>query len=122
MHVRDDEGAFLAVIRVWAAMAWADGHIAEAEGEAMKRLIAVASLPDEAKATALGYLRTKVELDTRELAALTAEQKQGIYRAAVRLSRIDQEVAPEETALLGRLRDGLGLDAAVVAAIDASIA
>lgn len=117
----NDERAFLAVLRVWAAAAWADGKMAEAETEAMKRLIAVAPLADEDKVTAIGYLTRKVELDTDELSGLTAEQKQGIYRAAVRLARIDREVAPEETAFLGRLQQGLGLDDDTARAIEASI-
>jgi uncharacterized membrane protein YebE (DUF533 family) len=117
----DGDGSFLAVIRVWAATAWADGRIDAAESEAMKRLIAVAALSDDDRSTAIRYLHAPVELETAELAGLGEQQRQGIYRAAVRLSRIDREVAPEETAFLGRLRDGLGLDAAVARAIEAAV-
>jgi uncharacterized membrane protein YebE (DUF533 family) len=116
-----DDGTFLAVIRVWAAAAWADGRIVDAEAEAMKRLIAVAPIDDEDKATALGYLTARVELDTAELGALTAEQKRGIYRAAVRLSRIDHDVAPEETAFLRRLQQGLEIDEAAARSIEESV-
>ena len=39
---------------------------------------------------AAGYLENQVELDTATLAALGKEAREGIYRAAVRLSAIDQ--------------------------------
>jgi uncharacterized membrane protein YebE (DUF533 family) len=122
MKSSNDDGAFLAVIRVWAAAAWADGRLVEAEAEAMRRLVAVAPVGDAARATALGYLGARVELDTAELGGLTLDQRRGIYRAAVRLARVDRVVAPEETAFLGRLREGLGLDEAAAAAIEATLA
>ena len=50
------DSQLLTVIRIWAAMAWADGVIAEAEASALRRLIANAKLEGEALAQAEGYL------------------------------------------------------------------
>lgn len=121
MTKRPDDSPFLAVIRVWAATAWADGQLVAAEAEAMRRLIALAPLDDQEKAVAATYLAQPVELDTDGVAGLDGDQKRGIYRAAVRLSRIDQTVAPEETAFLGRLQHSLGLDDEQARAIEASV-
>lgn len=103
------ESQFLSVIRVWAALAWADGVIAEAEATGMKRLIAVAQLSDTEKETALGFLTSRVDLDTSNLGELSVDAKKGIYRAACRLAAVDHDVAAAERIFLGRLRDGLAL-------------
>jgi uncharacterized membrane protein YebE (DUF533 family) len=106
------ENQYLSVIRVWAAMAWADGVIADSERAAIQKLIAVAQLSDGEKATAEGFLDSKVELDTAQISGLSDQAREGIYRAAARLAMVDLELAEEESAMLERLRDGLGLDAA----------
>jgi hypothetical protein len=111
----------LAVIRVWAAIAWADGELKAIEGEALRRLIGRASLGEGDRAAALGLLDRRVDLDTAGLAGLDLAQRLGVYRAAVRLARIDRTVAPEEEALLGRLARGLGLEAAAVRAVDDAV-
>jgi len=107
----DSENQFLSVIRVWAALAWADDVIADQERDAMKRLIDGAELSDEDRETALSWLENKIELDTDPVADLSERARLGIYRAAVRLAAVDQDVADEEKVFLGRLRDGLGIDA-----------
>lgn len=104
------ENQFLSVIRVWAALAWADDVIADQERDAMKRLIDGAELSDEDRETALSWLENKVELDTDPVSSLSERARLGIYRAAVRLAAVDQDVADEEKVFLGRLRDGLGID------------
>ncbi|MBE7447661.1 MAG: hypothetical protein HS111_01845 [Kofleriaceae bacterium] len=108
------ESQFLTVIRIWAAMAWADGTLAEAEASALGRLIAGAQLDEAEAATARGFLDAAVTLDGVDLAALSSEARAGIYRAACRVAAIDRDVAQSERTLLVRLRDtlGLGLDAA----------
>lgn len=115
------ESQYLSVIRVWAALAWADGVIADAERAALKRLIGIAELSDDERAVALGWLDSRVELDTGNIASLSDAAKSGLYRAAVRLAGVDDDVAPEETSYLERLRDGLGLDAEVAAEIEKSL-
>jgi uncharacterized tellurite resistance protein B-like protein len=115
------ESTHLQVIRIWAAMAWADGVIAASEAAAMKRLIAgTPELSDNERELALGFLDKKVDLDTSGLAAMSAPAREGIYRAALRLSMIDGTVADAETKLLGRLREGLGISEEQAGAIRAS--
>ncbi len=104
------ESQYLSVIRIWAALAWADDKIVDAEAAAMKRLVESADLTDEERQTALSWLDTKVELDTAGIAGLSSDARQGIYRAAGRLAAVDLEIADEERAFLDRLRDGLEID------------
>jgi uncharacterized membrane protein YebE (DUF533 family) len=104
------ESQYLSVIRIWAALAWADGVIADSEAAAMRRLIESADLSDAERTSALAWLEEKVELDTAAMASLSEEAKHGIYRAAARLAAVDLEVAEEELDFLGRLQEGLGLD------------
>lgn len=115
------ESQFLSVIRIWAAMAWADGKIADQEAEAMKRLIDGAELTDDERATALSWLEHRVDLDTAGVADLSERAREGIYRAAVRLAGVDLEVAEAERTFLGRLREGLGLDEAKAKALEESV-
>jgi uncharacterized membrane protein YebE (DUF533 family) len=114
--------AYLAVIRVWAAAAWADGRIVPDEDKALRRLIVAARLEPADQATALGYLDAPVALDTGELAGLGPEQRAGIYRSALRLVGIDRDVSTAEAGFLRRLQVGLGLDDAEVEAMEAESA
>ena len=116
-----DESTFLSVIRVWAAVAWADGVIAEAEAEAMKRLIAGADLTDEERTEASGFLTNKVELDTAGIEGLGDSVRHGIYRAAYRLAKVDLAIADEERSFLDRLRTGLNLSSETCSEIEASV-
>lgn len=108
------DSQLLTVIRIWAAMAWADGVVAEAEASALRRLIANAKLAGDDLATAQGYLETRTELEETGLGDLSADARAGIYRAACRVAALDREVADSERAMLIKLRDalGLGLDSA----------
>jgi uncharacterized tellurite resistance protein B-like protein len=105
------ESQHLSVIRVWAALAWADGVITKPEGAALRRLIAGATeLSENEKEQALAYLDTRVDLDTSRLGDLGNDAREGIYRAAVKLAHIDREFTETERSLLRRLREGLGID------------
>lgn len=115
------ESQFLSVIRVWAALAWADDKIADAEADAMKRLISSAELPDDERETALGWLTTKVDLDTANIKGLNEEARRGIYRAAARLAAVDLEIADEERSFLATLRDGLEISEEDAKEIEANI-
>jgi uncharacterized membrane protein YebE (DUF533 family) len=115
------ESQFLSVIRVWAALAWADGVIADQEAAAMRRLIGGAELSEQERDTALSWLEQRVELDTSNIAALSEPARHGIYRAAVRLAGVDLVVADEERAFLVRLREGLGIDGPTAAELEASV-
>ncbi len=116
------ESQYLAVIRVWAALAWADDVIQESERAAILKLVAVAQLTDEERETAKGMLESKVELETQPIAALSQPAREGIYRAALRLAMVDLDMAEEETAMLKLLRDGLSISEDDSARIAASIA
>jgi len=103
------ESQYLAVIRVWAALAWADDVIQDSEREAIMKLISVAQLSDEERATAKSLLDAKVELETESISGLSQAAREGIYRAALRLAMVDLDMATEEAAMLKRLRDGLSI-------------
>jgi uncharacterized membrane protein YebE (DUF533 family) len=105
-----DENPYLAVIRIWAAMAWADGQVVDRERAALERLIAGAELNDGERQVARSYLDARVDLDERHLAGMGKYVREGVYRAACKLSAIDQDVSDSERKLLGRLRSVLELD------------
>jgi uncharacterized tellurite resistance protein B-like protein len=106
------ENQFLSVIRIWAAMAWADGVVVAAEALAMERLIQAAELSETERDTARGFLKEKVELDTSNTSGLTDEARRGIYKAACRMAAVDRNLDEPERALLAKLRDGLAIGAA----------
>jgi len=116
-----EESQFLSVIRIWAALAWADGVMQPSEAAAMRRLIDAAELSDADRAQALSFLDQKVELDTSNVADLGEDARRGIYRAACRLAAVDRTVAEDERAFLVRLRDGLAISAQVAQEIEAGI-
>jgi uncharacterized membrane protein YebE (DUF533 family) len=115
------ESQFMSVIRVWAALAWADDVIVDQERAAMRRLIDGAELSDDERETALSWLDNKVELETANLEDLSERARHGIYRAAVRLASVDQDFADEEKKFLSRLRDGLSIDEATAKQIASSL-
>ncbi len=115
------DSSFLTVIRIWAATAWADGKLADAEAHALRRLIDGAELDDADRATATGFLDGPVTLEDASLAALSLDAKRGVYRAACRMAVLDREVAPGEREMLTRLRDQLGLPADEAREIESSV-
>ena len=112
------ESQFLSVIRVWAAMAWADGTLAPTEASALERLIEGAGLAADERAVAASFLTTRVDLDTSNLADLLPDARKGIYRAACRLATAANQVAGAERQFLERLRNGLGIPADVAAEVE----
>ncbi len=115
------DSQFLTVIRIWAAMAWADGVLAETEASALRRLISGAQLDEAEAEQARSFLEHKVELDDAGLAALSADAKHGVYRAACRMAALDREVALSERSLLVKLRDALGLSLDAAREIEAGV-
>jgi uncharacterized tellurite resistance protein B-like protein len=116
------ESHYLSVIRVWAALAWADGVVVDAEAEALRRLIERApQLQPEEREQALGFLDHRVELDVGALAGLARETRAGIYRSAVQLAAIDQDFADSERHFLERLREGLGMSVAEAGALETGV-
>ncbi len=112
----------LKVIKVWAALVWADGLIARKEGDALRRLIETADLTDEEKDVAWGFLDEEVALDGAGLAELGAAEREDIYRSAVALAAVDDDIADEEIDFLGRLRGALALDDALAEQIENAVA
>lgn len=115
------ESQILSVIRVWAAVAWADGVLAEAESEGMKRLIRSADLTDEERTAASKLLERKVDLPDGHLTNLSAESRRGVYRAACRMAVVDHVFAHAERRMLDRLQKQLGIPVEIAQEIEADI-
>lgn len=115
------ESQIMDVIRVWAAIAWADGMLAEAEANGLRQLIATAELTAEERAEAMKLLGARVELTQHYLTSLTAEARRGIYRAACRMAVVDHVFAQAERKLLDRLRELLGIPADIASEIEADV-
>ena len=115
------ESQILSVIRVWAAIAWADGVLAEAEADGLRRLIRGADLtPDERKAAAQ-FLDARVELPEVYLNNLNPDSRRGIYRAACRMAVVDHVFAKDERQLLDKIQVILGIPQDIAAEIEADI-
>lgn len=115
------ESQILSVIRVWAAVAWADGVLAEAEADGMRRLIRSADLTPEERSAATRYLDAKVDLPDVVLTNVNPEARRGIYRAACRMAVVDHVFARAERKMLDRLRGMLSIPAEIAGEIEADI-
>jgi uncharacterized membrane protein YebE (DUF533 family) len=115
------ESQLLNVVKVWAAVAWADGMLAEAEAEGMRRLIRTANLSNEERATAMTFLDARVDLPDLHLANLNPESRRGIYRAACRMAVVDHVFAHAERKMLDRLREVLAIPAEIAGEIEADV-
>ncbi len=111
----------LRVIEVWAAVAWADGILAEAEASGLRTLIATADLTAEERAAASEFLKRKVDLPNTYLAELSGEARRGIYRAACRLAVVDHVFAQTERDMLHRLRLVLAIPPDIALEIEADV-
>jgi tellurite resistance protein len=112
----------LSVIQAWAAIVWADGMIASAEGRTLRRLIQAAPLSPADRATALEFLDATVDLPPSELLApLDEPARRGVYQAALRLAAADGKFVLEEGSLLEALRRKLELGPAEAAELEAEI-
>ena len=115
------ESQILSVIRMWAAVAWADGVMSETEGESLSRLIRTADLTDDERAGAREFLAHKTELPETFLKNLTPEARRGVYRAACRMAVVDHVFSVTERALLDRLRSLLGMSVEVAQELEAEV-
>lgn len=121
MMARMSESSFLSIVRIWAAMAWADGVIVPAEAKAMKEFISLSPLDEKEQKTARSWLKQKVELNDQEFENLRPDARVSLYRSAARIAALDQVIADEERAVLDSLRDGLGLDHDKARAIEVEV-
>lgn len=117
-----DDDARLEVIKIWAAMVWADGVIVPEERASLGRLVSsVRHLDERARARALDWLDHPVELPAGTLEGLSSDARTEIYRAAVALAALDGEVHSAERKLLGRLAERLELGGDTVSRIEAGV-
>jgi uncharacterized membrane protein YebE (DUF533 family) len=115
------ETQILSVIRVWAAVAWADGVLAEAEAEGLRRLIRGADLTPDERTGATKYLEAKVELPDLYLSNVNPEARRGIYRAACRMAVVDHVFAHAERKMLDRLQTMLAIPPEIADEIEADV-
>lgn len=115
------ESQLLSAIRVWAAIAWADGILAEAEADSMRRLIATADLTAEERTIAMTFVDAKCTLPEAFLTALTPEARRGVYRAACRMAVIDRSLATAERGMLDRIRELLGISGEAAEEIEGDV-
>jgi uncharacterized membrane protein YebE (DUF533 family) len=115
------ESQILSVIRIWAAVAWADGVLAEAEAEGLRRLIRSAELTPEERDDAARLLDGPVGLPETYLSDLTSEVRRGIYRAACRMAVVDHEFSATERGVLDRLRDALAIPEDIGREVEADV-
>jgi uncharacterized membrane protein YebE (DUF533 family) len=115
------ESQILSVIRMWAAVAWADGVMSETEIDSLSRLIRTADLTDDERAAARTFLDTKTGLPETYLTNLTPEARRGIYRAACRMAVVDHVFSVTERALLDRMRNLLGVPPEIAQEIEADV-
>lgn len=115
------ESQILSVIRMWAAVAWADGVMSETETESLSRLIRTADLTDSERAAARTFIETRTGLPETYLTNLTPEARRGVYRAACRMAVVDHVFSVTERALLDRMRNLLGVPAEIAREIEAEV-
>ena len=115
------ESQILSVIRMWAAVAWADGVMSETEAESLGRLIRHADLTEDERAGAREFVANRTELPETYLTNLTPDARRGVYRAACRLAVVDHVFSATERALLDRLRKLLGIAAETALELEAEV-
>jgi uncharacterized membrane protein YebE (DUF533 family) len=115
------ESQILTVIRVWAAVAWADGVLAESEAEALRRLIRTAELTPDERVSAVRLLEAEVKLPETYLDQLSSEARRGIYRAACRIAIVDHVLHATERRTLDKLRGMLAIPDDVAGEIESDI-
>ena len=115
------ESQILSVIRMWAAVAWADGVMSETETESLSRLIRTADLTDSERAAARGFIETRTGLPETYLTNLSPEARRGVYRAACRMAVVDHVFSVTERAPLDRMRNLLGVPAEIAREIETEV-
>lgn len=115
------ESSVLNVIRMWAAVAWADGVLAEPEAEGLRRLVRTADLTPDERATASRFLEAYTTLPDTYLTTLSVESRRGIYRAACRMAVVDHDFSETEKKQLKKLRELLAVPDDVAAEIEADV-
>jgi uncharacterized membrane protein YebE (DUF533 family) len=115
------DSLILDVIRMWAAVAWSDGVLAEAEASGLRRLIRTADLTADERVAAYEVLEKSVQLPDTYLASLAPEARRGIYRAACRMAVVDHVFTTTERGILDRLRAQLAVPDEVAEEIESDV-
>jgi uncharacterized membrane protein YebE (DUF533 family) len=115
------ESQILSVIRMWAAIAWADGVLAEAEAEGLRRLIRTADLTADERTAAARLLDERTSLPETYLTSMSPESRRGVYRAACRMAIVDHVFSQTERATLANLRDLLAIPDDIAHEIEADV-
>lgn len=115
-----DEPSTISVIRLWAAVAWADGKLAAVESDALRRLIHAAALTVEERTLAYSFLDHQIE-EPALAAGIPDVARAGIYRAACRMAKLDGIVEPRERTMLAGLASALKLSSVTVREIEAAV-
>ena len=115
------ESQIQSVIRMWAAVAWADGEMSAVEADSLARLIRTADLTDDERAASRTFLSTKTGLPETYLTNLAPEARRGVYRAACRMAVVDRVFSVTERVLLDRMRNLLGIPPDIALEIEADI-
>jgi len=115
------ESQILSVIRVWAAIAWADGALAPEEADGLRRLVRNAELTDEERAAAQHFVAQPVAMPETYLTSLTPLARRGVYRAGCRVAVVDHVFTQTERRMLDRLRELLGIPEEIAREIEAEV-
>ena len=115
------ESQILSVIRMWAAIAWADGVLAEAEAEGLRRLIRNADLSTDERTSASRLLEEHVQMPEAYLTSMSPESRRGVYRAACRMAIVDHVFSDTERQMLVKLRELLAIPAETALEIEADV-
>lgn len=99
----------LATLRILVCVAKADGVIRDAERAALQAALDGAQLP--AGTTVESLLAETVDLDAELKRVATPEARDAVYNGAYGMVNSDGKASAEETALLERIRAGLGIPA-----------
>jgi uncharacterized membrane protein YebE (DUF533 family) len=106
-----DTKHLLTAIKTWAAVAWADGKIVEAERMTLKAIIAAARITDDERKIAAVWIDEPVKLADLNLDRIPATERVHIYSVACGMSAMDKDIAPAERSFLDKLATALGISA-----------
>jgi len=107
----NDSKHLLTAIKAWAAVAWADGKIVDAERLTMSAIISVAKISDEDRVIAMAWLDEPVKLDDLSLDRIPASERLHIYSVACGVAAMDKDIAAAERTFLDKLATALGVSA-----------
>jgi tellurite resistance protein len=98
-----------AMLRALVAIAWADGHFADEEGEVIEAMISVLGLPPQDADKVRLYAKTPRSLDDVPVAELSQDERRTLLQHAVILSYIDGGQSEHELEIIDELVDRLGV-------------